>query len=146
MKILPERDKARLLYEMKARGYRGYVMNRPDQEEHELKGADKEIGGYPSRNSVLADDMVLLANRYTYFHLGMSMDDTYRPDGTYPVMPFNRLLDDLEMFDPTDRTKSDLTIAFMSALLGLQGASFYARTQKRLPKTINIGLQTVKNY
>lgn len=140
MPLLAERDKARLLYEMKNRGYRDFVMNRPDQDVKKLKGPDKELGGYPGGNNELAGDQVLLAANFTNFRLGYSPDDTYRPEGEYPEMPFNELLDDLEKFDPKNRNKSDLTIAFMAGLLGIQPKGFYAHKEANKLTTINIGL------
>lgn len=143
MPILPERDKARLLYEMKERGYRKFVLNRPDKEEWELTGPDKELGGYPGKNEQLASDQIILTQNFTHKHLGMSLDEDYRPEGTYPAMPFNRLLRDMELFDPTNRTKSDLTIAFFAAILGIQPRGYYAKYERKESKIINIGLTPV---
>lgn len=147
MPILPERDKARLLYEMKNRGYRSYVLNRPDKEEWELSGADKEIGGYPSRNELIRNDQIILIHGYTAKHLGEARINTYRELGTYPTMPFNRLLTDIEGFTPEKTTKSDLTMALGAAMVAVQPKSWYAKKEIEI-KTINIGLKPVnqRNY
>ena len=48
MPILAENNKPRLLYHFKRRGYRAYVMNRPDKIYNKLSVTEREIGGIPN--------------------------------------------------------------------------------------------------
>ncbi len=145
MQVLPERDKSRLLYAMKDRGYRNYVMNRPDKTFQELTGADLELGGVPSRGEVLRNGQIEVLMNHINFYIGESRVEEYRPIGTFGNMPFNRTLTDWEAFDPADRTKSDATISSSLGFLGIQPKSFYAREVKEIEE-INMGFKPVSSW
>lgn len=145
MQVLPERDKSRLLFEMKDRGYRNYIMNRPDKEYNELTGQDLELGGVPSRGEVLRNGQVEVLANYINFYVGESVIEEYRPLGEFGFMPFNRTLKDWEEFDPKDRTKSDATISSSLAMLAIQPKGFYAKKEKKVEK-INMGFKTLSSW
>lgn len=108
MPILCEQNVSVLLEKIRERGYRGYSLNDPTLLRSEYKPNDTLIGGQISsprttpKQEISLDSFI--ENRLPR---EINEDDI--------KVPFVEILKDWEKYDPTNRTKRDLTIASMMA-------------------------------
>ena len=138
MPMLAENNKARLLYYLKRRGYRGYSMNRPDRTWNNLSTTEKEIGGIPSSSEDMKQAHAAAIETYIQSHVGV------KPDGNMGNLYFNDLLSDWAKFDITKRTKHDATISSGYAIMACN-RHLYAPSVRKERNKINVSLSRYNN-
>lgn len=115
MPILPELSNEKFLTELKNRGYRWYVLNRPNMKWKKLSPTEKELGGYPPQGDKLANAIFFAVEAFINDHVGV--ENRHREDGDRKFgemgnkMLFNRTLSQWKDVDPDKRTKYDAYIS-----------------------------------
>jgi hypothetical protein len=135
--ILAENNKPRLLYHFKNRGYRGFVITRPDKASNRLSPTEKEIGGIPNNSEDVKQMHASAIEAYIEKYVGLN-EETQE----HGYMPFNRTLNDWKHFDISNRTKFDAAISSGLALMGVN-RHLYKTEQER--KVITVKLKTYGN-
>jgi hypothetical protein len=130
MPILPENNKPRILYHFKNRGYRGFVMNRPDRSYEQLSKSEKELGGIPNTSEDVKQTHAACIESYIEQYVGYDTEETYRDADQPGDMFFNRTLEDWARFNISDRTKHDASISSGFALMAVRRHTFRAVTKK----------------
>lgn len=120
MPILIENNKARLLYEMKNRGYRLFSLDRPDKAKNALSKTEKELGGIPNNSEDVKQLHADCIGSYIHEHVGYDYSGEYRDSDIPGDMPFRRTLTDWIHFKISDRTKFDLSISSGLALMAIR--------------------------
>ena len=135
MPILPENNKARLLYHFKNRGYRGYVLNRPDKQTHKLSKTELELGGIPNSSEDVKQAHAAAIESYIEEYVGLDSEGTYRDSDVMGSMYFTRTLEDWARFDINNRTKHDASI---SSGLAIMATRKYMFTPEKKESKISI--------
>ena len=113
--ILIENNKYGIARHFEARGYDGYLMNRPDHLKTPNSKVNVKTKGIPSNSQDVIQAHAHAIEAYIHNHVGMN-----RETGLYGAMYFNKTLEDWIGFKIDDRTKFDLTISAGLALLASQ--------------------------
>lgn len=116
MPVLVESNKARLLYEMKNRGYRPFSINRPDKHISQLSKTERELGGIPSSSESVQSHGTALESYIEKF-IGYDIEGRYRDPEMIGDMPFNNTLGDWAKFDISNREKYDASISSGLAIM-----------------------------
>ena len=135
MPILPENNKARLLYHFKNRGYRGYVLNRPDKQTFKLSKTELELGGIPNSSEDVKQAHAAAIESYIEEYVGLDSEGTYRESDVMGSMYFTRTLEDWARFDINNRTKHDASI---SSGLAIMATRKYMFTPEKKESKISI--------
>jgi hypothetical protein len=135
MPILPENNKARLLYHFKNRGYRGYVLNRPDKQAFKLSKTELELGGIPNSSEDVKQAHAAAIESYIEEYVGLDSEGTYRDSDVMGSMYFTRTLEDWARFDINNRTKHDASI---SSGLAIMATRKYMFTPEKKESKISI--------
>jgi len=135
MPILPENNKARLLYHFKNRGYRGYVLNRPDKQTFKLSKTELELGGIPNSSEDVKQAHAAAIESYIEEYVGLDNEGTYRESDVMGSMYFTRTLEDWARFDINNRTKHDASI---SSGLAIMATRKYMFTPEKKESKISI--------
>jgi len=135
MPILPENNKARLLYHFKNRGYRGYVLNRPDKQTFKLSKTELELGGIPNSSEDVKQAHAAAIESYIEEYVGLDNEGTYRESDIMGSMYFTRTLEDWARFDINNRTKHDASI---SSGLAIMATRKYMFTPEKKESKISI--------
>ena len=135
MPILPENNKARLLYHFKNRGYRGYVLNRPDKQTFKLSKTELELGGIPNSSEDVKQAHAAAIESYIEEYVGLDGEGTYRESDVMGSMYFTRTLEDWARFDINNRTKHDASI---SSGLAIMATRKYMFTPEKKESKISI--------
>jgi hypothetical protein len=135
MPILPENNKARLLYHFKNRGYRGYVLNRPDKQTFKLSKTELELGGIPNSSEDVKQAHAAAIESYIEEYVGLDNEGTYRDSDVMGSMYFTRTLEDWARFDINNRTKHDASI---SSGLAIMATRKYMFTPEKKESKISI--------
>lgn len=135
MPILPENNKARLLYHFKNRGYRGYVLNRPDKQTFKLSKTELELGGIPNSSEDVKQAHAAAIESYIEEYVGLDSEGTYRDSDVMGSMYFTRTLEDWARFDINNRTKHDASI---SSGLAIMATRKYMFTPEKKESKISI--------
>ena len=114
--ILIENNKYGIARHFEARGYDGYLMDRPKH----LLAANSSVvksktKGIPSNSQDVIQAHAHAIESYIHNHVGVNYDTGYMGD-----MCFNRTLEDWIGYQIDNRTKFDLTISSGLALLAAQ--------------------------
>jgi hypothetical protein len=142
MPILPENNKARLLYHFKNRGYRGYVMNRPDKHISKLSKTEIELGGIPNSSEDVKQAHASAIESYIEEYVGVDTEGTYRSTDEMGSMYFTKTLEDWAKFDINNRTKHDASISSGLAIMATRKFSLTKDSEK---SKINVKFATYKN-
>ena len=113
--ILIENNKYGIARHFEARGYDGYLMNRPDHLKTPNSKVNVKTKGIPSNSQDVIQAHAHAIEAYIHNHVGVN-----RETGDYGAMYFNKTLEDWIGFKIDDRTKFDLTISAGLALLAAQ--------------------------
>ena len=113
--ILIENNKYGIARHFEARGYDGYLMNRPDHLKTPNSKVNVKTKGIPSNSQDVIQAHAHAIEAYIHNHVGVN-----RETGDYGAMYFNKTLEDWIGFKIDDRTKFDLTISAGLALLASQ--------------------------
>tara|TARA_R110002096_G_scaffold142512_2_gene297818 strand:- start:815 stop:2011 length:1197 start_codon:yes stop_codon:yes gene_type:complete len=113
--ILIENNKYGIARHFEARGYDGYLMNRPDHLKTPNSKINVKTKGIPSNSQDVIQAHAHAIEAYIHNHVGVNRDT-----GVYGAMYFNKTLEDWIGFKIDDRTKFDLTISAGLALLASQ--------------------------
>ena len=144
MPILVENNKPRLLYYLKERGYRGFSLSRPDKHKNALSKSEKELGGIPSSQAVIAAHAEAI-EAYIERNIGVIDDSNSNDFGSCGNMPFTRTLLDWSNYDINNRTRFDATVSSGFAIMATQGnASSVAK--KRNDITLNFAKYSNKGF
>jgi len=130
MPILPENNKPRLLYHFKNRGYRGFVMNRPDKSYDKLSKSEKELGGIPNTSEDVKQTHAASIESYIEQYVGYDTEGTYRDPEIIGDMFFNETLNDWARFDINNRTKHDASISSGLAIMAVRRNMFKTVSKK----------------
>ncbi len=130
MPILPESNKARLLYHFKNRGYRKFVMNRPDKPYNRLSKTEIELGGIPNNSEDVKQAHAAGIESYIVKYVGYDITGTYRNPEDMGQMYFTRTLEDWAKFDINNRTKFDASISSGLAIMATNRLLIQQNTQK----------------
>tara|TARA_R110000824_G_scaffold1476_4_gene7392 strand:- start:278 stop:1948 length:1671 start_codon:yes stop_codon:yes gene_type:complete len=130
MPILIENNKARILYHFKNRGYRKYVMNRPDKSYNKLSKTEKELGGMPNSSEDIKQAHASAIETYIEKHVGVDSTGAFRDADEIGSMYFNRTLADWAKFDINKRTKHDASISSGLAIMGNQRHLYTPKKEK----------------
>jgi hypothetical protein len=130
MPILPENNKPRLLYHFKNRGYRGFVMNRPDKTWDQLSKSEKELGGIPNTSEDIKQTHASGIESYVEQYVGYDTEGEYRDPDQMGTMYFNETLNDWARFNINDRTKHDASISSGLAIMAVRRNSFRTTAKK----------------
>jgi len=139
MPMLAENNKARLLYHIKKRGYRGYSMNRPDKLSSKLSNTEKEIGGIPNNSEDIKQAHAAAIESFIDSHVG-----NVNEDGCKNKAPFNRMLRDWAGFDINKRTKFDAAISSGLAIMACN-KNKYSPATERTTKTADFKFKKYRN-
>lgn len=120
MPILPELSNEDFLKTLKRRGYRGFVLTRPDARYNDLSPTEKELGGVPAQSASFRDAQYYAVEAYITDHVGVARDSQHREMGEIGKMYFVNTLNDWLQVDPENRTKYDAYISSSLALLANQ--------------------------
>jgi hypothetical protein len=138
MPILAEKNKPRLLYYLRRRGYRGFSMNRPDKIWNKLSVAEREVGGIPNSSEDIKQAHAAAIEMYIQDHVGI------KQDGTFGDLYFNELLNDWSKFDINKRTKFDASISSGLAIMA-NNRHLYAPNVKVEKPKLNINVSKYSN-
>jgi hypothetical protein len=130
MPILVENNKARLLYHLKNRGYRGYSMNRPDKHISKLSKTELELGGIPNSSEDVKQAHASAIESYIEKYVGLDLNGSFRDPDEMGSMPFTRTLEDWARFDINNRTKFDASISSGLAIMANQRHLYTPQTQQ----------------
>lgn len=120
MPILPELSNEDFLKTLKRRGYRKFVLNRPDVPYRDLSPTEKELGGVPAQSAVFRDAQYYAVESHISDHIGVARDNINREIGEIGKMYFPKTLNDWLQVDPENRTKYDAYISSSLAILANQ--------------------------
>jgi len=120
MPILPELSNEDFLKTLKRRGYRGFVLTRPDVRYRDLSPTEKELGGVPAQGASFRDMQYYAVETFISDHVGVAREDTYREVGDIGKMYFEKTLLDWLQVDPENRTKYDAYISSSLVILANQ--------------------------
>ena len=120
MPILPELSNEDFLKTLKRRGYRGFVMTRPDAKFNDLSPTEREIGGVPAQSASFRDMQYYAVEGFIADHVGVARDDQFREAGEIGKMYFVETLNYWLQVDPENRTKYDAYISSSLAILANQ--------------------------
>lgn len=110
MPILPENNKKGLIKKMVERGYRGYLLTRPDKTPKELSQEEIDFGGMPSSDkTIFLQETAMETYVNTYIDNPESINNA-----KCLLLP---VLEDIKNYLPKNRTTKDLTIATMFAIM-----------------------------
>jgi len=99
--LMPERNKGAIVDWFDEKGFLDFIMLDP------FSPSEKEIRGTFTDGSNNFETMIGYAMAYVSQHVGSDEVGNFKP------FPYNELIDDLLNFEPTNRTKYDLTMAFI---------------------------------
>ncbi len=103
---LIEDNKAFLVEEFRRRGFEGYMMYNPLERNHRLKFKKRGINTKGEKR----EELVQILGSEVYDYIGYNEET-----GTYGDCIFNQLLEEMLIFDPSNWTPYDLTVAAMLA-------------------------------
>lgn len=130
MPILPENNKPRLLYHLKNRGYRKFVLNRPDKPTAKLSRTELELGGIPSASEDVLQAHASCIETYIEKYVGFDKEGIYRDPEEIGDMPFNRTLNDWAHFKISNRTLYDASISSGYAIMACSKHTFQPEKKK----------------
>ena len=139
MPALIENNKVGLLRYLRRRGYRKYVMNRPDRTFQQLSKSEIELGGIPNSSEDVKQAHAAAIESYIEDFVG-----TINENGDMGDMYFSRTLEDWARFDITDRTAHDASISSGLALMGINKFKYRPRNERQ-NKIVNLGLKRYNN-
>jgi hypothetical protein len=113
--LLIENNKYGIFRYFEARGYDGFILDRPEHLRAPHSNANIKTKGIPSNSQDVIQAHAQSIESYIHEHVGIH-DET----GEYGRMYFERTLEDWINFKVDDRTKFDLTISSGLALLAAQ--------------------------
>ena len=115
--LMPERNKGAIVDWFDEKGFLDFMMLDP------FSPAEKEIRGVYTDGSNNFETMLGYAMTYVSQYVGI---DEY---GRFKPFPYNDLIDDLLNFEPTNRTKYDLAMAFIIGVTAVQTKRLKNRTR-----------------
>lgn len=128
MPVLPETNKDKLVTTLYKRGYRGYVLEDPTKLKSELSNDGKKYGGiYSSNDTVPKEEMAL----ESFIHQNIN-DDVDEDD---IKIPYLRMLEELQIYTGSIRSKCDTTVSLQLAVLA--NTSKYRKKQPKTEETIS---------
>ncbi len=130
--ILVENNKPGLINYFTEKGYKGYLMNRPEST-HTESSRKQKIPGLPTSGQTVINSIVDAIEMYVDECCGWNPDS-----GAAGKVYFKRLLQDWLVFEADNRTDYDASMASGITLLGTQ--------KKVLLKKKNLNLGFVKKY
>lgn len=135
MPVLVENNKISLLKHIKARGYRGFAMNRPDVPKSKLNETELKYGGMPSSTTT-----VPLQEGKLEYYIEHNVGQEDLSLSTCKVM-FPELISSWKNYDTQKRKFNDMAVASQFALLANQ-----REIEKKEVKTsgVNITLNVFK--
>jgi len=142
MPILIENNKNRLLYTLKARGYRPFSINRPDKHRSKLSKFEMEVGGMPNSSEDVKQAHAGAIETFIEKNVGIDKQGEYRPADDMGRMFFTKTLEDWARFDISNRTKFDATISSGLALMAIQR---FANNPLRKKTNINVNFVRYDN-
>jgi len=113
--ILIENNKYGIARYFEARGYDGYLMDRPAHLGAASNHIKTKTKGIPSNSQDIIQAHAQAIEAYIHDHVGI-----HHETGNYGNMYFNRTLEDWINFKIDDRTKFDLSISSGLALMAAQ--------------------------
>lgn len=113
--LLIENNKYGIVRYFEARGYEGFVLDRPEHLRAPHSNANIKTKGIPSNSQDVIQAHAQAIESYIHEHVGINDDS-----GSYGKMYLERTLEDWINFKVDDRTKYDLTISSGLALLAAQ--------------------------
>jgi len=137
MPILAENNKPRLLYYFKRRGYRGFLINRPDKVWNKLSVTEKEIGGIPNSSEDIKQSHAAAIESYIEEHVGST--ETGHGD-----MYHQSTLEDWAVFNINNRTKHDASISSGLAIMACN-KNRYTPVTVRKKQSIDLGIKRYDN-
>lgn len=120
MPVAIELSNENFLRYLKERGYRHYILNRPNVKWKDLSPTEKEFGGLPPQDNKIGDAQFYAVEAYITDYVGVSRDNSKRLQGEMGSMPFNRTLTHWKDVDPANRTKYDAYISSSLSLIANQ--------------------------
>lgn len=142
MPAVIESNKARMLLHFRNRGYRGFVLSRFDKPINKLSQTEKDLGGVPSSGEDIIrthwTGIETHIDRYVGRYRQGQNTVAIREEGEMGNLPFNALINDMLKFDVKNRTKSDATIAFGFAIMGLNRKPYTPKNGENKPMVINL--------
>lgn len=121
--LLVENNKYGIVRYFEARGYDGYLMDRPDHLKTGNSSVNVRTKGIPSNSQDVIQSHAQAIEAYIHDHVGIKPESA-----EFGNMYFNKTLEDWIGYKIDKRTKFDLTISSGLALLGAQ------KTKKEKPK------------
>ena len=134
--ILIENNKYGIARHFEARGYDGYLMDRPEHLRVPNAKMKVKTKGVPSNSQDVIQSHAHAIEAYIHDHIGINEDS-----GEHGLMYFNKTLEDWIGFKIDDRTKFDLTISSGLALLAAQKSKPKARvsfSEKKFFRKYNV--------
>lgn len=117
MPLLGETNKSEWMNNMIAWNLEGYLMKRPYETQSEWTSKQKQDYGLPNQTEDVRGKLVGYMQNFIYDYVG------YNEEGQMGRLYFNRLIEDLLLFDPTDKwTDFD---AFVGAVFAIAGSKRY---------------------
>lgn len=113
--LLIENNKYGIVRYFEARGYDGFILDRPEHLRAPHSNANIKTKGIPSNSQDVIQAHAQAIESYIHEHVGINDDS-----GNYGKMYLERTLEDWINFKVDDRTKYDLTISSGLALLAAQ--------------------------
>jgi hypothetical protein len=113
--LLIENNKYGIVRYFEARGYDGFILDRPEHLRAPHSNANIKTKGIPSNSQDVIQAHAQAIESYIHEHVGINDDS-----GNYGKMYLERTLEDWINFKVDDRTKYDLTISAGLALLAAQ--------------------------
>lgn len=127
MPVLPETNKDKLVTTLYRRGYRGYVLEDPTKLKSELSPDGKKFGGiYSIGDTVNKQEEAL--NSYIVYNINNDVDEDDIK------IPYLRLLEELQIYTGTIRTRCDSTVALQLAVLA--NTNKYRKKQPKTEETV----------
>lgn len=122
--IFPEINKGRLATDFKNRGYRRYVLNRPDKKFEELTPTERSLGGIFTSSGTAIDFPTHALETYIDRYIGLDRFGDLRGIDECGIMPFEQTLVDWSKYNGENRQHRDLSIAASLCLLAAQKPIF----------------------
>lgn len=131
MPILVESNRLDLLRHIRARGYRGFVLDRLDRDPHKLNETEKKYGGQMMSGQDIIDSHINAIDYWIECFVGKSTKPEIRTLDEMGNFPFPETLLDWINFDPKNRTEHDATISSGLAIMAAQREKYKGKPVKK---------------
>lgn len=129
MPIAAEQSNDEFLRILKNRGYRPFVLTRPDVHFADLNPTEKELGGFPPQGEKLGNSQFYAVEAYIEDYIGYATDERNRKMGEIGKMYFYETLKQWLAVDPNKRTKFDAYISSSLAIIANQKKLIQKKTK-----------------